>query len=261
MLDQTALRHFNPLFITPCYSGQVTSAYATSMLSLTNELWTLGVQGSVRIRSGESLVTRARNEATAHFLAQKQHTHLFWIDADIGFTPDQALRLLLADRDVVTGVYPLKRIDWAGEIPAGLTQQEFLTRALRYPVNTRDGALAEVDSDGFLEVDEAPTGFMCIRRSVLETMIERMPELRYVPDAPPESPLHGYCHRFFDVMVEPETNRYLSEDYAFCRRWRDLGGKVYVDARSKLSHHGSYTYRGDFGAAWAQDRARAAGGM
>jgi hypothetical protein len=261
MLDDSALRHFNPLFMTPCYSGQVTSGFATSMLALTNELWRLGVQGSVRILSGESLVTRARNEAVAHFLAQKQHTHLFWIDADIGFTPDQALRLLLADRDVVTGVYPLKRIDWTGDIPAGLTQEQFLTRALRYPVNSHAGAHLEIDTDGFLEVTEAPTGFMCIRRAVLETMIARMPELQYTPDAPPDSPLHGYCHRFFDVMVERETGRYLSEDYAFCRRWRDLGGRVYVDARSKLAHHGSYTYRGDFGAAWAQDPARAVGGL
>ncbi|WP_309791815.1 MULTISPECIES: hypothetical protein [Caballeronia] len=190
-----------------------------------------------------------------------EHTHLFWIDADIGFTPEQVLRLLLAGRDVVAGVYPLKRIDWTGEIPAGLTQAQFLERALRYPVNSHDGARLEVDDDGFMEVDEAPTGFMCIRRAVLETMIARMPELRYVPDAPPDSPLHGYCHRFFDVMVEPETGRYLSEDYAFCRRWRDSGGKVYVDARSTLEHHGAYTYRGDFGAALAYDSTRAVGGQ
>ncbi len=47
-------------------------------------------------------------------------------------------------------------------------------------------------------MDEAPTGFMCIKRSVLETMIHRMPDLQYIPDAPPDSPLHGHCYRFFD---------------------------------------------------------------
>lgn len=146
-----------------------------------------------------------------------EHTHLFWIDADIGFTPEQALRLLLAGRDVVAGVYPLERIDWTGEIPAGLTQAQFLERALRYPVNLHDGARLEVDDDGFMKVDEAPTGFMCIRRAVLETMIARMPELRYVPDAPPDSPLHGYCHRFFDGWssrkpgaIFPRTTRFAA---------------------------------------------------
>jgi hypothetical protein len=113
-----------------------------------------------------------------------------------------------------------------------------------------------IDSDGFMKVVEAPTGFMRIRRAVLETTIARMPELLYRPDA-----LHGYCHRFFDVMVDRETGRYLFDVYAFCRRWRALGGKVFVDARSKLAHHGSYTYRGDFGSAWAQDPARAIGGQ
>jgi hypothetical protein len=261
MLAPAALKSLSPLFITPCYSGQVTSAFATSMIGLTNTLWNLGVQGSIRIRSGESLVTRARNEALAHFLANKQFTHLFWIDADIGFSADQAVRLLQADLDVVTGVYPLKRIDWTGTIPEGLTKDEFLTRALRYPVNTTTSIDARIDADGFMEVSEAPTGFMCIKRAVLETMIARMPELAYVPDAPPDSPLHGHCYRFFDVMVEAETNRYLSEDYAFCRRWRDLGGKIHVDTQSKLAHHGSYTYRGDFGAAFAQDPTRAVGGQ
>jgi len=62
-----------------------------------------------------------------------------------------------------------------------------------------------IDSDGFMKVVEAPTGFMRIRRAVLETTIARMPELQYRPDA-----LHGYCHRFFDVMVDRETGRYLS---------------------------------------------------
>lgn len=59
--------------------------------------------------------------------------------------------------------------------------------------------------------------------------------------------------------MEHKTGRYLSEDYAFCRRWRDLGGKVFVDTQSKLAHHGTFTYRGDFGAAFAQDPARAVG--
>jgi hypothetical protein len=118
-----------------------------------------------------------------------------------------------------------------------------------------------MDTDGFMEVEEAPAGFMCIRRSVLETMIALLPQLAYVPDAPPDSPLHGRCYRFFDVMVERETGRYLAEDYAFCRRWRDLGGRIYVDMQSKLAHHGSHVYRGDFGAAFAQDPAKAFGGL
>ncbi len=249
-----------PLFMTPCYAGNVGANFANSLLALNNGLWESGMRGVVRIESGESLITRARNEAVARFLLDASLTHLFWIDADIGFSVDQVFRLLLADRDVVAGVYPIKRFDWPVELPAGLTRETFTQRYLRYPVNAHDGVSTNVDSDGFLEVSEAPTGFMCIRRTVIESMVERLPELKYVPDGPHNTQMHDLCYRFFDVMVEPSTGRYLSEDYAFCRRWRDIGGRVYVDTQSKLSHQGMYTWHGDFGASLAVTPETAIGG-
>jgi hypothetical protein len=50
---------------------------------------------------------------------------------------------------------------------------------------------------------------------------------------------------FFDCMVDPDSGRYLSEDYAFCRRWIDIGGKVWVDLQCKLLHLGQHNFRGD----------------
>lgn len=238
----------------------VAANFTNSMLALNNTLWRVGMPGVIRIRSGESLITRARNEAVAEFLADPSFTHLFWIDADIGFTPEQALRLLLADRDVVAGVYPLKRIDWPATIPAGLDRDRFLARYLRYPVNAHEAVDMAIDSDGFMEVSEAPTGFMCIRRTVFDQLMARMPELKYVPDGPPDAWHRELCYRFFDVMVEPGTNRYLSEDYAFCRRWRELGGKIHIDTASKLSHQGIYTFQGDFAASYAASPASTVGG-
>ena len=47
-------------------------------------------------------------------------------------------------------------------------------------------------------------------------------------------------------MVDPDSGRYLSEDYAFCRRWRDIGGKVFIDINSKLDHQGQHVWRGNF---------------
>ncbi len=249
MLPDTALKDMKPLFLTPCYGANVTTTYANSLLALNNALWGVGMSANIRMRAGESLVTRARNEAVAEFLADRSYTHLFWIDADIGFTPEAAFRLLRADRDVAAGAYPLKRIAWPDVMPAGLSRDEFLARHTLYPVNASNGKepmpLA-IDADGFMEVSEAPTGFMAIKRSVFDTMIARLPDLQYVPDGPPHSPLHGHCYRFFDVMVEPETNRYLSEDYAFCRRWRDIGGKIHIDTQSRLRHQGVQTFEGDY---------------
>ena len=88
------------------------------------------------MRRGDSLVTRCRNDCVAIFLANSRFTHLFFIDADIGFTPEAAFRLLLADRDVAAGVYPLKRETWPpGGVPQGTTRARFEALYQRYTVN------------------------------------------------------------------------------------------------------------------------------
>lgn len=250
MLLPSELSTFRPVFITPCYGEVVSRNFVKSMLDLQNELWRRGLSATIEIRPGDSLVTRARNEATAGFLANSAATHLFWIDSDVGFTADQVFRLLLADLDVVAGAYPIKRFEWPAQLPAGTTRAVFNASCLRYPVNAANGSEAmstSIDGDGFMEVSEAPTGFMVIKRGVFLRMMRELPDLQYTPDGPPTLPHRDLFYRFFDVLVEPDTGRYLSEDYAFCRRWRDLGGKVFVDARAKLSHQGVYLYEGDFG--------------
>jgi hypothetical protein len=106
-----------------------------------------------------------------------------------------------------------------------------------------------VYADVYINDREAPTGFMCIKRRVFDRLIAAYPELRYVPDWPEGSVSGGGMHYcFFDVMVDPETSRYLSEDYGFCRLWEKIGGEMYIDANSNLSHAGERLYTGDFGA-------------
>ncbi len=204
----------------------------------------------VLMHQGESLVTRARNNCVASFLANPEWTHLFWIDSDIGFSPEAAFRLLLSDHDIAAGVYPIKRENWPAEgVPAGTTAADFIGRYTRYTVNTEadehNRVELEILPDGFIRLSEAPTGFMLIKRSVFERMMQAYPGLRYVPDGIDEEDA-GLHYRFFDVMVDPESRRYLSEDYGFCRLWEALGGVIHVDANSSLSHQGSKLYRGDF---------------
>ena len=101
------------------------------------------------------------------------------------------------------------------------------------------------EADNFIEVAEAPTGFMCIKRSVFYRMMQKYPYLNYVPDGPPNNPEARFYWLFFDCMVDPDSGRYLSEDYAFCRRWRDMGGKVYADLDSRFGHLGQHMYGGN----------------
>ena len=53
------------------------------------------------------------------------------------------------------------------------------------------------------------------------------------------------CYAFFDTMIDPVSNRYLSEDYAFCRLWQKIGGKIYADVASSLTHYGTYSFKGN----------------
>ncbi len=187
-------------------------------------------------------MTRARNGAVAVFLENETWTHLIWIDADIGFHPRAVHRLLLSDYDISAGIYPLKIELWPENgPPVGMSRNQFVNTYARYPVNTgfagEDMVTIEVLDDGFMKLREAPTGLMCIKRQVFVEMMKAYPELKYTPDSIGVDANKHY-YRFFDTSVDPETNRYLSEDYTFCRLWEKLGGSIYVDATSNLTHQG-----------------------
>ncbi|MDM0004118.1 hypothetical protein QTI51_02935 [Variovorax sp. J22G73] len=251
MLDPSELRQFFPVIVTPSHDGKFFQNYVMSMMNFTVEAERAGMRLQVLFHQGESLVTRARNNCVAQFLANPHWTHLFWIDADIGFSAQAAFRLLLSGYDIAAGVYPLKREDWPAEgVAEGTTRQQFEATFTRYTVNAKASERSaqvelEVQPDGFMKMTEAPTGFMVIARGVFERLMASYPDLNYVPDSIGEPDL-GLHYRFFDVMVDPQTRRYLSEDYGFCRLWSGLGESIYIDANSNLTHQGAKLYRGDF---------------
>jgi hypothetical protein len=70
----------------------------------------------------------------------RSFTHLFWIDGDIGFTPETAFPLLQADKDVIAGAYPVKQIHWPAVLPA-VSPADFMlaTCATRSMLRTNRG--------------------------------------------------------------------------------------------------------------------------
>ncbi len=253
------------LIATPCYGSALFQTYYISNIRLLNEVYkrrTMNVAFS--IRGGDSLITRLRNSITAEFLANDAYTHLLWIDADIGFEPDEVFRLVESGHDIACGMYPLKSLPIPDQIPTNgaetINRDEMFYKYLKYPFNPI-GRQFDVVND-FVEVKDAPTGMMCIKREVFMKMIEQYPELKYSPDKQVglehlEAKINDLYYNFFDTMLAEDEftdangnkfkkKRYLSEDYAFCRLWQNMGGKVHAFARSKLSHTGLFTYQGDF---------------
>jgi len=242
---------------TPCYGGMITADYFKSCMQLV----ALAASKKIELQFGtignESLITRARNTLVQLFM-DGDYTHLLFIDADIAFNPESVIRMIDFDKDVVAGVYPRKTIDWIKvkkrlkENPE-MPEDELLAASLQYNLNVKNPNRIEMQK-GFIEVMDGATGFMLIKRNVFERMATVYPELKFIPDQhinqshDEEFNYHqtsNWNYTFFDTTIEPKTKRYLSEDYAFCRLWQNMGGKIYADIMSGMTHYGNYAFRGN----------------
>lgn len=230
----------------PAFGGVLFDAVLLGMMELQRELDRRCIPLATVVIRNESLVQRARNRIVAEFLDKPQFSHLLFIDADVGFTSDAVLRLLAHDKPLIGGLYRrkmLERVDYAwNRLPAGQERR---------------------DATGAVTCAAVATGFMMMQRHVPIRMIEatvtkpslwdRMrgrkflkSPLRYFPgdDGGEAGGWRDQTYTLFDCWID-ETGNYLSEDYAFCRRWRDLGGEVWADPGILLTHNGTATFAGD----------------
>lgn len=229
---------------TPAYGGLVYIHYVQSLLALTSACVSRGVRLRSEMMGGEALIQRGRARLLSRFLNETDASHILFCDADIGFAPDNLWRLLKSGHDVVAGVAPAKTLNWekarqailAGAKDLQTAAQQYVVRFLPTPDNS-----VQVE-DGFARVAYCGTGFMLISRKAARTVVEAHPELTARMGDMAEG--GGDAVMVFDTMIEPGTGQYLSEDYAFCRRWRDLGGEIWVDLESSLTHVGTGTFSG-----------------
>ena len=206
------------LFCTPCYGGMVHEAHFRSCLNLKEELTRQGIAHDWLTGRNESLVTRARNEMTASFL-KTDHSHMMWLDADIEFEPEHVAKLWNMQADIAVGIYCMKK-----------KKEQWFAAWM-------DGKLVK-DLDQFgndpIEVDYAGTGFMMIKRGVIETLVKSSES--YV------GPM-GVTPALY--MTPVEDGIFLSEDYFFCKRARGAGFKITADPTVRLIHWGQYAFGED----------------
>lgn len=247
------------LIATPCYGGVVHSGYLQSVVELAANFTKLNIPFEILTIGNESLITRARNGIVAKFMANDDLTHLMFVDADITFPWFGIVRLLLADKDLCGGCYPKKSINWEKvkrtiNKNQAIDQKELIARSVDYvfnPVyyNTTDGQLVAQVENGLVRVKDVATGFMLIKKNVITTLKYKYPELKY------RNNVAGYhventednFYNFFDVGIDDESRVYLSEDYLFCKRWRECGGDLWLDLSINLNHTGSIDYVGCLG--------------
>ena len=190
-ISSEELRKRKIMVATPMYGGQCAGIYTKSCTDLSKAAAAYGVQVDFFYLFNESLITRARNYLVDEFM-RSDHTHLMFIDSDIGFDPMDVLALAALtdekeDREIMCGPYPKKAISWEKikrAVDKGFADDNpnVLERYVGDYVFNPAGEKNEIRLDQPVEVLEGGTGFMCISRSAFEKYTKAYPEFSYKPD-------------------------------------------------------------------------------
>ena len=227
---------------TPCYGGMCLQKYAESILNLQVLAAQCGVQLYIDTIENESLVQRARNVSVGRFMQKSTADYFMFIDADVHFDPISVIKLLKSGHELSVACYPKKFIDWNQAAEAVKRGDERNMSMLSASLVVNFGAQKIEVINGFAPVLDGPTGFMLIKRCVFEKMQIQYPELDCMNDH--QNRDFDTYNAVFDCMIDPVNRRYLSEDYAFCRRWQQMGGKIYADTSTTLGHVGNLPFSG-----------------
>lgn len=228
-----------PVGVSPC------TDYVRSLAATVETLSRWGIRFDVHIIQGHCHVDDVRNMIIRDFLTT-QCTDLFFIDADMGWKAKNFLRLLEVPGDIVAGVYTHK------------------SDAFTYPFHPPQGVELKPNEHGLYEMPKVATGFMRIRRHVLEAMYDRekakgrcsrpgdelgdalrspLPVARIVERGWP---------RELDLQDVAINELYTSGDYVFCLKARKLGFKCFVDPNMEFGHTGEKVWIGNFGNLYRQ---------
>ena len=244
------------LFVAaPMYGGQCAGMFARSVADLSALCTHYGIQVRFYFLFNESLITRARNYCADEFV-RSGDTHMLFIDSDIGFNANDVIAMLALQTDespydIIAGPYPKKCISWekiklavdkgvADEDPSVL--EKYVGDYVFNPV----AGTKEIKLNEPVQVMEAGTGFMMIRRNTFEMYDKAYPHLMYKPDHVRTEHFDGSREimAYFDCIIDPDTKRYLSEDYMFCYNVNKMGGSIYLCPWMQLQHVGMYVFGG-----------------
>jgi hypothetical protein len=200
-------------------------------------------------------------------MANPNMTHVMFIDNDITWNPSDIIKLILSDKYLIGGVYPLKNYNWEDLVKdkskdtqntktidnwiqrknnsqfKDIISDEDMVRfnVLRYNINYFTNNL-NIDKN-LAKVRHIATGFMMIKRDVIEKMSRAFPSTKYVDDVGFLKPNENdFAYALFDCGVE--EGHYFSEDWLFCHRWSKMGGSIWIDVSIALTHTGIEDFKG-----------------
>ena len=228
---------------TPMYGGNCKGIYVDGVLALTFQLAQKGYQVSFSKIYNESLITRARNNLVHEFMTSNADVLLF-IDADEGFNAADVVRMLESGKDVIGGIYPMKNFNWENIRKAALAGKENLAEYSGiFAMNLVPGT-TQIRVNEPMPVTEVGTGLMAIKRSVFEKMEPECPKYA-LNGSDAQFDFNNMVTEYFATSIT-EQGILLSEDYHFCRKWREMGGEVYAAPWVVVDHAGEYVFNGRY---------------
>lgn len=198
---------------TPCYGG-VTANYANSLAASVSLFAKYNINLFPILLSHQSVIQMARNRMLKEVIISDADD-LVWVDSDIGWKPEDLLKLCLHEEDVVGATYRKK-----------LPDTTHFTLVLFKDKQTPDGR-------GLLEVSRLGTGFFRMSKKAMLEVCSTASE--YLEES-------GTIKNVFEVGVR--KGEFLSEDFFLCEKLKDLGYKIMLDTKIDLTHEGTFSYRG-----------------
>lgn len=240
------------IFVATPVHSECSIHYTQALLAFQQKCMSNGILVSFTLLKS-SLVTQGRNLCVNTFMEESikhPYSHMLFIDSDIEFSFETIMKLVAADKDIVAAPYPLKDLDWEKiakrikhkNITDGNTMSK---QGFTWPLKL-EGKNEVTVIGGVAEVTHAPTGCMLIKKQVFEKMIKELPELKINQPTVINGKMveKEFMYNFFDCYHEPETKKYYGEDFGFCKRWAEIGGKCHILVDEYITHIGEYRFTG-----------------
>lgn len=210
----SSIPHVNLIIATPGHS--VKGAYVKSLLATIGELSSRGFTFTF-LNEYASHVADAReitlsgtfvNDITNSKPASGQITYdkILWIDSDIAWKPEDAVKLVESDKDIVSGAYMLTD----GTVAA---YPKLFEKGFSIDDILEKTELEKIEACGF--------GFLAVKSGIFEQL---------------SRPWFQSVNK--DIVVEGKTYNFnvIGEDISWCSRVKDLGYDIWLDPTVRVTH-------------------------
>jgi hypothetical protein len=206
---------------TPAYDGRVLTDYAISLAESCQLATYMGINVTAGVMGNGAFIDLARNHFVDLFL-KTDCTHLFFIDADLKWEARAFISLPQQPYDVTCGIYRRRQehenypVHWLPHKEGGLTVE-----------------------NGWVHCDKVPTGFLCIKRHVVEKMAAKARKITVENDGR----MQGGIPQLFYTYINDE-DKFVGEDFAWAQDYcKEFGKPIYAWPDFDFVHGG---FKGNF---------------